>query len=602
MENYEQSIINEIASAFSLPDEAAKTACLLLQARAQTLDFTFDEYMKRYHPEGIAMRDDNLPEQWRGYVQFLGKDASTVLRAGRGADFFTFVHECAHVFRRQLTGELREQAEKAFGIENGSWNIEKEELFADGLEQWIKTRHGRGKEESKVYGKGESFVDTIYRGMGQIVEMDRRMEEVYERLFEDRKYIFNQSEYENTVKKVIDGNSVKASEIFLGMTPQIYEDLSLQRLPVTITVEQLSSTIHAGKSIESGNPHALTEDILRQIPEQLKNPLCIIQDTENETDIITVLSVAGKDNNEMIIPLRFSQKGNLNRAEIDINLVKSAIASANGLEYWLKQAADDKRLLYFDNKKTEPVYHFLQGSSVEALDFVTENNAKYKETIRRKFPERFALDGQERILYKAGEQLMLDFSGAAQQAVEPKPVIKQALPLLPPHPNTHEYFTDNFAAIAGDYKNDTIEAARFLLRGMAKEDRETTIALMRERGCTDRESYHRYLNEILSSGQRAKTIQENIVEQNVSINSTKEKRVEEDQRITSRTLDIISSLENTDIDKFEGFLDSALNALRDAKAANLTTIKRQYEYEGSVGIGGTELYRNDIPKGSSPKI
>jgi hypothetical protein len=118
------TVAKEIASAFSLSDEAARTALLLLEARTKTLDFTFDEYMGRYHPQGIARRDESLGGQWQGYAQFLGDAAAAILRAGKGADFSTFVHECAHAFRRQLAGELREQAEKAFGVENGTWNVE----------------------------------------------------------------------------------------------------------------------------------------------------------------------------------------------------------------------------------------------------------------------------------------------------------------------------------------------------------------------------------------------------------------------------------------------------------------------------------------------
>ena len=86
------TLIREIASAFSLSDEAAQTACLLLEARARTLDFTFDEYMQRYHPEGFAEKDENLDGQWQGYVQFLGDDASAILRAGKSANFSTLVH------------------------------------------------------------------------------------------------------------------------------------------------------------------------------------------------------------------------------------------------------------------------------------------------------------------------------------------------------------------------------------------------------------------------------------------------------------------------------------------------------------------------------
>ena len=140
MSTIRESVTREIVEAFRLTDETAETARLLLEARAETLGYGFEDYILRYHPDGIAARDETLPEQWQGYVRFLGDDSAAILRAGKGADFPTFVHECAHVFRRQLAGELRERAERAFGIEGGVLDAEREERFAVGLERWINRR------------------------------------------------------------------------------------------------------------------------------------------------------------------------------------------------------------------------------------------------------------------------------------------------------------------------------------------------------------------------------------------------------------------------------------------------------------------------------
>jgi len=435
----ENNITNEIASAFSLSKEAAQAACLLLQARARTLDFTFDEYMQRYHPQGIAKRDEGLSDRWQGYVQFLGDDATSVLRAGKGADFSTFIHECAHVFRRQLSGALREQAEKAFGTEGGLWSEEKEEQFARGLEQWIKRRRGRDKSREAVYNKGRSFVDTVYRGMERVVEIDSRMEAVYERLFEDSENKFNQGEYEKTPTQITDGTLPKKPHIFLGMTPRVYEELGFQRLPMAITTNHLYATLRAGGAIEGVNYHDLGKDILRQLPEQLKKPLCIVQSSETETDIVSIIGLTDKNGDTVIVPIAQYQKGNLNGAEIDINLVKS-LYGKNEFKNWLKETVDDGRLLYINNKKTEPAlrggleslqnyinadqsrttrlpdgfrHSLTAGPTTDVFGFLTENVARYKETVKEKFPERFRPVG-ERILFKTGNQLTLDYNAPSQ--------------------------------------------------------------------------------------------------------------------------------------------------------------------------------------------
>ena len=97
----------------------------------------------------------------------------------------------------------------------------------------------------------------------------------------------------------------------------------------------------------------------------------------------------------------------------------------------------------------------------------------------------------------------LDFSGpppsaampSAAQTKAPQPAAHPDAAI--PHPNTQEYFARNFTAIAGEFKTDTIEAARFLLRAMTKEEREATLTAMREKGCENRESYHDYLLALL---------------------------------------------------------------------------------------------------------
>ena len=507
MSTDKHSLIKEITSAFSLTGEAAQTALLLLEARAKTLQFSFDEYMERYHPQGLAERDENLDKQFEGYVQFLGDDAQAVLRAGKGADFSTFVHECAHVFRRQLAGELRHQAEKAFGITDGNWNVKKEELFAKGLEQWIKRRHGRDKTRANVYNKGRHFVDKVYRGMEHIVDVDKKMEVVYERLFEDTAYRFNQDEYEKTLKYVAEGNVTEGTHVFLGMTARIYEELGFERLPMAITKNHLQSTMKAGGDIRDAHYNNLGEDVLKQIPEQLKKPICIVQSPNDETEIISIVRLTDNHGNAIIVPIAQFMQGNINRAEIDINLVKS-IYGKNGFENWLKAAIDDDRLLYVDKKNrtgheweinstlSRAVLSSLPGSNSPILQdisgFVTSNISRYREAVKLKFPGRFT--SGERILYKRkdshSDQLSLDFSSGAEN--------RQEVPGINiPQPNTPDYFTQNFAALAGSFKNDTIEAARFLLRSMTKEDRQATLTAMRDAGCADRESYHNYLHSVL---------------------------------------------------------------------------------------------------------
>jgi hypothetical protein len=308
------------------------------------------------------------------------------------------------------------------------------------------------------------------------------------------------------------------------MTPRVYEELGFQRLPMAITTNHLYATLRSEGIFDGFNYHNLGEDILKQIPEQLKKPLCIVQDPNNEAEIVSVIALHDKNGKQIIIPIAYSQKGNLNGAEIDINLVKSVYGREN-FQKWLEATIADNRLLYINKKETEPAVAWRMEAGFQAIStlsasrsvlppgpnppdvlqnifgFLTENVARYKETVKEKFPERFRPVG-ERILFKIGDQLTLDFDTPSQptETIEKQvqPPLIEHTGMVIPFPNTPENFAFNFSAIAEEFKSDRIEAARFLLRDMAKEDRETTLAQMRENGCTDKESFHRYLYAILS--------------------------------------------------------------------------------------------------------
>jgi hypothetical protein len=415
-------IIQEITVNFSLSNEEAKTACLLLEARARTLDFTFEEYMKRYHPEGLTERDEKIKNKWRGYVRFLGEDATAILKAGKGANFSTFVHECAHVFRRQLVGNLQKQTEKAFGVENGIWTREKEELFAKGMEQWLKQYNGKDKTRKEIFNKGKSFINTIYHGMERIIDIDSRMEAVYKRLFENTKYKFKQNEYEKTLKDVSEGKLPEKSHVFLGMTPWIYEELGFQRLPMAMTGKHLYSTYRANGELKGVNYHDLGEEIMSQLPEQLKKPICIVQSSKNKTEIVSIIGLKDKNGDTVIVPIAQYKKGNFNGAEIDINLVKSLYGKEK-IQNWLKTAIEEKRLLYIDKKEAEPVlkekltgnflyrsvrfsdglpHSLTAGPTTDVFGFLPENITHYKEIVKQKYQERNTPSGK-RILYQSKE-------------------------------------------------------------------------------------------------------------------------------------------------------------------------------------------------------
>jgi N12 class adenine-specific DNA methylase/predicted RNA methylase len=439
MTHNKTDLIREIQSAFSLDDQASRAALTLLEARAAALDYSLDEYLDRYHPGGIAARDDGLDAHFSGYVDFLGGDAAAIIRAGKSADFSTFVHECAHVFRRQLAGDLRETAEQAFGVTDGKWTREQEEDFARGLERWVEKRRHKNPLKREVYRKGGEFVDTVYRGVEHIIDVDPRMEAVYEKLFEDNRYTFNPQQFDDILRQTAEGKLPESSHVFLGLTPRIYEELGLERLPMAITAKHLYTTLRdngvlAGPDIHY---HDLGPDILRQIPEQLKKPLCIVQSENDETDIISVIALRDKQNRQIIVPIAQGRKGYVNNMEIDFNLVKT-LYGKDGFENWLTAAIDDDRLLYLNKKETEPALNenlitLSNANSISQLrkqyplaqdvsGFYTDNITRFRQAVKDRFGERpFGLRRLYRTAVKVDSgQLAFDF-GPSETNRKPVP-------------------------------------------------------------------------------------------------------------------------------------------------------------------------------------
>jgi len=300
----QDTLLQQIANNFNLSTDEAEAALLLLNTRATNLDMSLDDYMQTYHPAGFSQKDSALNDEYRGYVQFLAHDAKAIIKTGKTADFSTFIHENAHIFRRQLAGDLKAKAEKAFKVENGKWTREQEEYFAIGFEEYIRLRMASNEDLRQVFERGTRCMQHIYNGLDRIVKLNPEIIKVYDELFTESRFQFKQDKFEKTVKDINENNleKFKASHVYLGMTPPIYQELGFERLPVMITAKHLKNVMQDWGSDINVNYHGLTPDIIAQIPEAIKRPLIIMQsqNKEHPEDIIAVVELKDKDNKPSI--------------------------------------------------------------------------------------------------------------------------------------------------------------------------------------------------------------------------------------------------------------------------------------------------------------
>jgi len=319
-----EALLRQIMNTFNLSPDEAEAALLLLDTRAANLDMSLDDYMQTYHPAGFSQKDATLNNDYKGYVQFLAQDAKAIIKTGKTADFSTFVHENAHIFRRQLAGDLKAKAERAFKVEGGNWTREQEEYFAIGFEEYIRLRMAESEDLRQVFERGARCMQHIYNGLDRIVELNPEIVKVYDELFTESRFQFNQKRFEKTIDNIVqyknETSRFKSSHVYLGMTPPIYQELGFERLPVMITAKHLQNVMAESGQSANINYHGLSSDMIKQIPEAIKKPLIIMQSqkAENREDIIAVIGLKDKNGKQIIIPFSPNKKGYFNNVEIDI--------------------------------------------------------------------------------------------------------------------------------------------------------------------------------------------------------------------------------------------------------------------------------------------
>lgn len=83
--------------------------------------------------------------------------------AGENADFSTWVHELAHVYRRALEADKLYELEKAFGFDHGSWTREMEEQFAQSFEEYLRTGKAKNNQLKELFRQIADFIADVYR-------------------------------------------------------------------------------------------------------------------------------------------------------------------------------------------------------------------------------------------------------------------------------------------------------------------------------------------------------------------------------------------------------------------------------------------------------
>lgn len=186
----------------NLSDGERVAAISILEAGAVSMDMKLSDYVKQTFPNGIFgnFQEAELSARQQGklinggvVIDGFGENAKAVIYASRTADFSTWVHEVAHIWQAQLTGKLKQNAEKAFNVENGDWKNSKYvfadghedtcgEAFAYGFEDILKNADSEFNtpEKQKIYKKFASYMSRTYNGLEKNIKINDDIKKVYD--------------------------------------------------------------------------------------------------------------------------------------------------------------------------------------------------------------------------------------------------------------------------------------------------------------------------------------------------------------------------------------------------------------------------------------
>jgi GGDEF domain-containing protein len=189
---------NQIKQFLPRLDENERAAAVaLLETRASVKGQDLETYLgETFHPTVFSDSKTVIPEAAqsagidsrgvKGGVAFPKDDISGSAKAlvyvTQNSDFSTYTHEIAHVFRREMSGDDLAEAERAFGVTDGSWSRDAEERFAVGFEEYLREGKAPTTALESLFRKMAEFLHRIYNALAARVEVSPDIRHVYDKL------------------------------------------------------------------------------------------------------------------------------------------------------------------------------------------------------------------------------------------------------------------------------------------------------------------------------------------------------------------------------------------------------------------------------------
>lgn len=151
--------------------------------------------------------------------------------------------------------------------------------------------------------------------------------------------------FSKQIDAVKNGTFPKNDMLVLGKTPQVLKDIGLPDLPITMTQKHLDTIMNESGKYVGANYHNLGEDIVKQLPEAINNPLDVVKSNTKDDSIVLTTYLADKQDRTIVASIKIDGKGSINDIRIDTNVMTSAYGR-NNYDKFMQDNLKNGNLLY----------------------------------------------------------------------------------------------------------------------------------------------------------------------------------------------------------------------------------------------------------------
>lgn len=147
-----------------------------------------------------------------------------------------------------------------------------------------------------------------------------------------------------------DGKIPENDTLLVGGTPEILQKIGLSRLPMTIDQTHVDYAINGTKNED----HHMGVEMLKNLPELLKDPVAIIESQTRPNDSLVVIVRGEVNGKQMMAAIEIGGVGVANAETIDVNKISSTQGRSNTVTKLLADALSNESpetpSIYFWNK------------------------------------------------------------------------------------------------------------------------------------------------------------------------------------------------------------------------------------------------------------